>query len=79
MYSFIGPSPFPEGVGGGTAVDERFGITEPTPRGGWGSPVSDPGSPQEGGSPTRARGGRGSIAFGGGGGVAALPKVCFTL
>lgn len=73
MYSSIGPSPFPEG-GGGTAADERFGITEPTFRGGWGSPVSDPGSPQEGVSPTRARGGRGAVAFGGG--KAALPKVC---
>lgn len=79
MYSFIGPSPLLEGTVGGTTADENFGITEPT-RGGWGSPVSDPGSPQEGVSPTRARGGRGSIAVGsGGGGVVAPPKVCIAL
>lgn len=79
VHSFIGPSPFPEGAGSSTVADENFGITEPVPRGGWGSPVSDPGSPQEGVSPTRTKGGRGSVAFGGGGGATALPKVCVFL
>lgn len=69
----VGLSPFPEG-GGGAAADDRFGIMEPTSRGGYGSPVSDPGSPQEGVSPTRAKGARGSVAFGGG--KPAHPKVC---
>ncbi|CAM9673455.1 unnamed protein product, partial [Ectocarpus fasciculatus] len=69
-------SPFPEGGGGsGTTTSEPLGITEPAPRGGWGSPVSDPGSPQEGFSPTRAKERRSAIAFGGGGAaMAALSK-----
>lgn len=80
MFSFSGASPFQEGIG--TTADERFGIVEPTSRGGWGSPVSDPGSPQESVSPTRGRGGRSSVVFGGGGeggGPTAPPKVRFPL
>ena len=82
MYSSVGPSPFPEGGGAAAAGGEdQFGLTEQsTSRGGWVSPGSDAGSPQEGASPTRARGRKGSVAFGGGaggGGMAALPKVSF--
>lgn len=81
MFSFAGASPFQEG--GASAGDDRFGIAEPTSRGGCGSPVSDPGSPQESVSPTRGKGGRSSVVFsgggGGGGGAAAPPKVCLVL
>lgn len=72
MDSFVGNSPFPEG---GT-TDEHFGGTVTMARG-WGSPLSEPGSP-EGGSPSRARA-RGSATIGGSVGTinsTLLPKVC---